>query len=318
MYHAIVLEDVLDLIQLSQRLPGSIATDDIVAWRSQAVCMLRWLGVMSHPDGSIALFNDAALDVAADHAALRNYAAALGVPTSATPASSLEALPDSGYVRMEVGKTVLIADVGDIGPDYLPGHAHADTLSFELSINGRRVLSNGGTSTYEAGSERVRQRGTAAHNTVVVDSTDSSEVWSSFRVARRARPQAVRWGHGEDGAPWLEAAHDGYQRLAGRVLHRRRWTLTSHGLVIEDHLDGTWETAAAHFHFVPGWTLESATGVARHSGHDGLRLNWKATGAGPARVESSAWHPRFGVSLDCQRLQLPFNHKTVTTAFSWS
>ena len=79
-----------------------------------------------------------------------------------------------------------LLDVAPVGPDYLPGHAHADTLSFELSLFGQRVLVNSGTSQYEAGPERSRQRGTAAHNTVIVDGHDSSEVWAGFRVARRA------------------------------------------------------------------------------------------------------------------------------------
>jgi heparinase II/III-like protein len=63
----------------------------------------------------------------------------------------------------------MIADVGEIGPDHLRRHAHADTLSFELSLRGQRVLVNAGTSTYEVTADRLRQRGTAAHNTVVVD-----------------------------------------------------------------------------------------------------------------------------------------------------
>src|SRR5690606_4780416 len=115
-----------------------------------------------------------------------------------------------------------------VGPDYLPGHAHADTLSFELSLFGQRVLVNSGTSCYGHGSERIRQRGTTAHNTVVVDGADSSEVWSGFRVARRARainPEV----HDHQG---LEAScsHDGYHRLPGRVTHHRRWRLTEVGL----------------------------------------------------------------------------------------
>src|SRR5204863_9681114 len=107
-------------------------------------------------------------------------------------------------------------------PDHLPGHAHADTLSFELSLREQRVLVNTGTSTYEVAAERLRQRGTAAHNTVVVDGVDSSEVWSSFRVARRARPLAASWGRDGD-ALWLSAGHEGYRRLPGKVIHRRRW-----------------------------------------------------------------------------------------------
>ena len=31
----------------------------------------------------------------------------------------------------------VVVDRGNIGPDYLPGHSHADTLSFELFVNGR-------------------------------------------------------------------------------------------------------------------------------------------------------------------------------------
>ena len=45
-----------------------------------AVRMQRWLRVMSHPDGEISLFNDAALGVAPNALALSRYAAELGLP----------------------------------------------------------------------------------------------------------------------------------------------------------------------------------------------------------------------------------------------
>ncbi len=72
---------------------------------------------------------------------------------------ALTELKSSGYIRVERGPLVAILDVGPVGPDYLPGHAHADTLSFELSVGRQRVLVNSGTSTYEPGAERNRQRG---------------------------------------------------------------------------------------------------------------------------------------------------------------
>ena len=50
---------------------------------------------------------------------------------------------------------------------------------------------NSGTSEYGLGEERQRQRGTAAHNTVVIDGENSSEVWAGFRVARRARARLL-------------------------------------------------------------------------------------------------------------------------------
>ena len=39
--------------------------------------------------------------------------------------------PDSGYAIYKSYEMKLIADIGNVGPDYIPGHAHADTLSFE-------------------------------------------------------------------------------------------------------------------------------------------------------------------------------------------
>lgn len=310
MYHATLLEDLLDLLQLGERYAGVIPASDLDAWRKAGGRMLRWLRVMTHPDGGIAFFNDAAFGVAPELAALEEYAVnacgfspAEGSPvvdvpslrvqsslvassgsnslTAASPdfGSATIALPDSGYVRMQAGPAVLIADVGAIGPDYLPGHAHADTLSFEVSLHGRRVIVNSGTSTYDAGAERLRQRGTAAHNTVVVDEADSSEVWSSFRVARRARPANVEWGTDADGTLWLRAAHDGYRRLPGRVLHRRKWRLRPDSLRIIDRLDGRFSGAQARFHLHPD------------VGPDDVGADLDTL-----RVEPSTWHPRFGAS----------------------
>ena len=45
----------------------------------------------------------------------------------------------------------LLVDCGEIGPDYLPGHAHCDTLSFELSLSGQRVVVDSGCGIYVDG-----------------------------------------------------------------------------------------------------------------------------------------------------------------------
>jgi uncharacterized heparinase superfamily protein len=313
MYHAILLEDVLDLLQLGRCYPGVFEASDVADWRETAARMLRWLRVMTHPDGGIAFFNDAALSVAPSLAALREYAergaglraaeagAADPKPRQDGSLAAIEVLPDSGYVRLQAGSAVLIADVGPVGPDYLPGHAHADTLSFELSIGGRRMLVNSGTSTYEAGAERLRQRGTPAHNTVTIDGQDSSEVWSSFRVARRARPLDVAWGE-EGGRPWLRAAHDGYTRLPGRPLHRREFALSAGDLVVTDRIEGAFRAAEARFHFHPDADPEMLSIDAPH-------IRW----------EPATWHPRFGASVDNQAVVVPIAPPgEVITRFRWS
>ena len=149
--------------------------------------MLTWLHVMSHPDGQISFFNDAAFDIAAPYESLLDYAGRLGFPEPPAERGS-RYLEESGYCRLENERAVVICDVARVGPNYQPGHAHADTLSFELSVYGFRVFVNSGVSEYGVSEERLRQRGTAAHNTLELNNADSSEVWHGFRVARRACP----------------------------------------------------------------------------------------------------------------------------------
>ncbi len=83
---------------------------------------------------------------------------------------------------------MMVIDCGAIGPDYQPGHAHCDTLSYELAIDGRRVIVDSGVHDYEPTQHRAYARSTPAHNTVVIDGQEQSEMWGVFRVARRARP----------------------------------------------------------------------------------------------------------------------------------
>lgn len=313
MYHAILLEDVLDLLQLDRMYPDVLPAALVAGLRERVGGMLRWLRVMRHPDGDIALFNDAAFGIAPPLAALEKYADALGVAYDAAPLAAIEVLEDSGYVRLEAGPAVLIADVGEVGPDYLPGHAHADTLSFELSLHGRRVLVNGGTSTYEAGPLRLAQRGTAMHNTVQVDGEDSSEVWSSFRVARRARPRDMRWLEHEDTLV-LEGAHDGYGRLPGKVIHSRRWELSGSGLAVVDVLAGSFGEAVARFRFAPGFEPAAGEGALAA---DGIRVVWDNDGAAPGLV-AGAWYPRFGEEHPCQVLECRAGGNFMTTAFRWA
>jgi uncharacterized heparinase superfamily protein len=184
MYHAIILEDVLDLIQLAGIFPEQLAAAS-GEWRPLATRMLGWLADMSHPDGEISFFNDAAFGIARTHRELEQYAAPLDV-SAARDVEPLRRLDRSGYVRLQSGPFFAIFDAAEIGPSYLPGHGHADVLSIEASLDGRRFITNSGVSTYVCGKVREEERSTAAHSTVEIDGHSSSEVWGSFRVGRRA------------------------------------------------------------------------------------------------------------------------------------
>ena len=79
----------------------------------------------------------------------------------------------TGYFIIKNSNVHLIADVGNVGPDYLPGHAHADTLSFELFLNDKRFIVNSGISTYENNNIRKQQRSTSYHNTLEINDLNS-------------------------------------------------------------------------------------------------------------------------------------------------
>ena len=128
----------------------------------------------------------------------------------------------------------LFFDVGKVGPDYLPGHAHADTLSFELSLFGNRLFVNGGTSTYVS-ALRHEQRSTKSHNTLTINELNSSEVWASFRVAQRAKTKRIMT-KGLQNKIFITAEHDGYERLRKGLIHRRALLLGQSELIIKDRV----------------------------------------------------------------------------------
>ena len=318
MYHSIFVEDLLDLVALAECFPGLLTEATVTRWRATISAMLGWLAAMTHPDGDIAFFNDAALGIAAGPKLLRSLARTLGVEAAPSAATGLTRLEPSGYLRLAAGEFVMLADVGPIGPDYIPGHAHADTLSFELSWRGRRVLGNSGTSCYGTGPQRERERATAAHNTVSVDDEDSSEVWHGFRVARRARPLGLETVE-RDGGLHAACGHDGYTRLPGRPLHRREWLLQPAGLSVRDEVTGAGEHRAAGFlHVQPG--IAVSRGGERSFDldvPDAGRLRIAIEPSAAVTLEEGFWAPEFGKLLPrpviAWRLAGPLPLAAVTT-----
>lgn len=320
MYHALALEDMLDLYNLTQtRLAGPRLTRQTQQWATVIPPMLAWLVAMSHPDGGIAFFNDAALGIAPANAELLAYAGRLGFPVpDPYTRDAIVWLKDSGYVSVSLAEAhKAILDVAPVGPDYLPGHAHADTLSFELSLFGRRIFVNSGTSLYGASAERLRQRGTAAHNTLELDGEDSSQVWSGFRVARRARVLGVRVDERADGVR-VSASHDGYTRLPGRNRHTRAWHMDGEGMRITDEVSGPFDVARVRFHVHPDIRFEAVdehTYEARlPSGHT---LIVRFEGAANSGLRPASWHPRFGQSIPGQCLEAEMTAASLQTCVLW-
>ena len=265
MYHAIILEDILDIINLFYAMKGKsrqLPLDfDRIACR-----MLHWLQVMTMPDGDITFFNDAAFGIAPRLESLIAYANRLGLNYHCSELPAVCQLADSGYCRVACGPWLLWTDTAPLGPDYQPGHAHADLLSFELCYRNKRLLVNSGTSCY-TGPDRQLERATSAHNTLTLAGQNSAEVWKDHRVARRGKIVDCSIA-----SQILTATHDGFLRQFG-CLHRRCWRWTPEAIFIEDRVSGASQLPVElYFHWHPDWQVEThgnSAVVLRHV--DGTR-----------------------------------------------
>lgn len=315
MYHGIIFEDLLDLLNLTESFPSLFEHYHhyITKWCDALSKMYFWLEVMSHPDDEISFFNDTAFGIAALPSDLFRYAKRLDIKSSRN-IEEITHLESSGYIRVNKGSAVLLIDVAPIGPDYLPGHAHADTLSFELSLDGKRVIVNSGTSQYGIGKQRDWERSTSAHNTLEINEQSSSEIWAGFRVARRAYPKLASIAR-KNGQIVIHASHNGYHWLSGKPVHNRTWSLGTDHLTITDRIEGRFSSAISRIYFHPEVKIKSskysAFGETKQS-----RLFWKTKGC-TSIIVAKSWHPEFGSSITNYCLENVTKNKTHKLDLNW-
>ena len=316
MYHAIFLEDLLDLVNIHQAYGRNLPD----SFESKIVQMLEWLKVMCHPDGEISFFNDSTLGVAPSFSDLLSYADRLGITFKSNQVNRLIHLEESGYIRVENENMVIIADVANIGPDYIPGHGHADALSFELSLFSERVIVNSGISTYKMGVNRYQQRGTELHSTVTIDNQNSSEVWSGFRVANRAKVFDINKLKDSDSVKF-SACHNGYKRLKEGVLHCRYWSMSNDSIRIVDNITGEGiHKIRSVLPLHPSVIVGSVQGgsVDLKIGKKRVEVNFE--GKGKLKIIESQYHPEFGLSIDNKHLVYDYNGNLpskITIRISW-
>ena len=304
MYHAMILEDCLDLLNLCDGRPEGEVGQLCEQLRGVVPPMLRFLTAMTHPDGEIALFNDAAIGIEAPPRLLVAYWERLSGTRFVHNRERTAGFPATGYFVMAPGEDDrLIVDCGPVGPSYQPGHAHCDTLSFELSLGGRRVIVDSGCGRYQAGEVRSYQRGNAGHNTLTIDERNQSEVWGAHRLARRAGPLSPSLELLPDGTLSFTGGHDGYRRLPGSPLHRRTISWRERTIRVLDAVSGEGRhLVESRLHLHPDCRLtREGTGFAVTV--DGVALfHVSRIDAGAVHARSGRYSPGFGIFHDCPLL----------------
>ena len=317
MYHSLMLVDMLDMFNLSRAYSIQISNRLVSLLKFHIPKMLEFLESMAHPDGGVSFFNDSVDGIAPPKETIEHYAKILDFKISALDCDRYQIIDNasSGYFCATAGGSKLIFDASPIGPDYIPGHAHADTLSFELSIGSERVFVNSGTSQYGSSAMRLNQRKTRSHNTVEINGNDSSEVWSSFRVADRARIMSRFARLDPENGIFLRAAHNGYKSLFGGNIHSRNLTLTSSSLNVSDEIKGNFKQAIARFFIHPKLDVELDNHILRIEGSEfSLIANTEHMSV---TVNDSIWYPEFGVRIPNKVIEIQLKCAESKILFTW-
>jgi len=162
------------------------------------------------------------------------------------------ALPDSGYYLLQCGHTdrdnqiSVSFDCGDLGYGPIAAHGHADALSFTLRAFGMDIFIDPGTYDYFTYNQwRTYFRSTRAHNSIVIDGKDQSEILGPFLWGRRVQPRCIEWMPGPNGGR-VTGEYRSWEALNNSVTHRRTITLDakSNKIHVIDQLTGTGQHTA--------------------------------------------------------------------------
>ncbi|WP_342629155.1 heparinase II/III family protein [Nguyenibacter vanlangensis] len=173
------------------------------------------LRALRHGDGRLALFNGSH----AGSVAMIEMVLSQSTRTRVVAG----AMPDGGFIRLQVGRSLLLVDAGLPPAPGFDGEAHAGTLSFEFSVARQRVIVNCGTG--ETPEWRRALRESAAHSLLVLEESSSSDIGpgtaDSPSGIRRRPAHVTAEQMAQDGAHWLDLSHDGYHAPFGASWRRR-------------------------------------------------------------------------------------------------
>jgi uncharacterized heparinase superfamily protein len=297
---AVSMELLLDLLPLRQCfIARGIGPDGTLpAVIERMIAMLRHLRL---GDGQLARFNGMGATERDTLATLLAY------EKRDHPEPDLGALTlPSGYARLQANATVAVIDVGAPPPIELAGRACAGCLAFELSVDDELLFVNSGAPGSAHIANLAASRGTAHHNTLVLNGQSSARLMTSEKGINSNRQAPVqpllratcKQHVTNDGAFFLEASHDGYASRFG-LIHTRTLTLDASGdrLRGSDGLDGAksemrfaWDLPfAVHFHLHPrsGARL-AADGSAELVLPSGAR--WRLSAAGATLTVEESTH----------------------------
>ena len=304
-YHGVVLELLIEVRDVLQSVRPDFS-QYLGEYIERMSTIAKGIG---HPDGEMPLFADSTF------ASMPVTAALLKRSKPTTAASSVNdvaadlvhddndrhhAAAIGDYWVWRSPDATVVFDAGDAAADHLPAHGHCDLLNLEVSVNGQRLIVDGGVFDYGDTEMRKYCRGTAAHNVLQIDGIDQCDVWSRFRMGYRGHTGSLRSGV-NDSFSWATASHNAYSRVSVPTVGR--WLGCGHCNGSQQIICVDWAVGHGQHQFANRVRLHPAvdvqsTGPGEYQltlGNHTWELRWSRLNAGGQTTVEDGWYcPDFG------------------------
>jgi hypothetical protein len=247
--------------------------------------MKQWLAIMTHPDGKVAQFNDCAKIKGETPVQLE----------SDRPASTF--LPESGYFVRIWPDAYFALSCKEPTPAYQPGHTHCDIFSYELSLGKLRTVIDTGCGSYQNPEIRKNCRKSASHNIPLIELSEQSQIWGSFRMGQRAVIEKFDWSSERSS---LQLAMRDYlgQRYTREVIFEEK-SIRFRDRMYDRKITGTF---CSYIHLSPEVSL--LPGIDQNMNFTIGQTEFQIKTAARTRFEICKIYPEFGVEKQAEKLIL--------------
>ncbi len=220
----------------------------------------------------------------------------------------------SGIYIMRDDKIYCLIECSPTGQAGNGGHAHNDTLSFELNILEEDFIVDPGSYVYTVSpKERNKFRGTAMHNTVRVDRQEMNKILPDklYELSDDAVPKVNKW-YTNKKKDHLDAQHSGYMRLKSPLIHRRVFSFDKGNgriNIIDSFLQKQKKEHIFewYFHLAPGVVVEKITPLLVRLRNKDVKVTIGFPENLKPIVKQGEYSPRYGVKVASKVLYSSFS-----------
>lgn len=283
MYHLMVLRRLVTAYHLIRRCRSR------PDFRQNSVKKaVKFLKIISEPDGCIPLLNDSVRREQISAMACRRYANACGLSPKWDTSDELEG---SSYLKLKSGISTMLVDVGKAGPSHLPAHSHNDYLSVLLWIDGEALLTDTGVYDYSPTPRRQYSRSISAHNTVQYEDVEPTPIGGSYLMGKRATVDLVKKER-----DYLLASCSRETLIGPSYQHSREITVSNNNWAINDSVKSKERgTYTVRYHLAPDVEVEESENTFNIINNGRIVLaTFRFEGASGIDCSESAYFERFG------------------------